>query len=148
MKTMTLRSLIVFGALLVSLAAPAGTLGEIVYVSRCYYVPVTAPGQAGPTYVQHCYWAPAEGPIDIAIEKDILVPGGAVGEPWGVVLGSVIKDGKEFTMISGPAWAAVDGEGVLQGTPAESDAGENVWTIGVTTGSGKETLTVRTHIGG
>ena len=41
-----------------------------------------------------------------------------------------------YSMVSGPAWLAVDGNGALTGTPANSDVGLNSFTVKVTDAAG------------
>lgn len=67
--------------------------------------------------------------------EEIAVPGSPIGQYWGVELDSVAGEGT-FSLLSGPSWATLTTDGLLAGTPDESNVGENRWEIRVTTSSG------------
>ncbi|MCX6878124.1 MAG: DUF4038 domain-containing protein [Verrucomicrobia bacterium] len=54
--------------------------------------------------------------------------------------GQLPPAGATFAKLSGPAWLTIHADGSLTGTPGESDAGVNTWTVSVTQGSGAPTL--------
>lgn len=58
------------------------------------------------------------------------------GQPLSVFTGYAGADPLIFSKVVGPAWLMVSSDGVLSGTPADSDVGENSFTLRVESSSG------------
>lgn len=47
-----------------------------------------------------------------------------------------------YSLVSGPAWLSLGGDGALSGTPTRVDVGSNVWTVAVSDGAEVDTATM------
>ena len=80
-------------------------------------------------------WVLVMQPPDLG--TPVILPDVTAGQ---TCTGQLPPAGATFAKVSGPAWLTIQADGSLTGTPGQSDAGLNTWTVSVTQGGGAPTL--------
>jgi GH35 family endo-1,4-beta-xylanase len=90
-------------------------------------------------------------PAELVVETDegvvIVEAAATTGSSYGGTLADDIVGGGSnptFEVLAGPAWLSIASDGTLSGTPTQTDAGLNSWTILVNT---SDSITLRIPVG-